>query len=234
MSLDFSKLAYLRLRSKQIQEDQVASLDYFAYDGGYQHYKGKNKISVSSTATCVLSLAATGSWKSTRAQTKALLENLISKKNSAGLKDNNPFTIAWILEAVTALHGLYDALEPATNVRVAEMEGILQNAVKKGGVSIDTYPPTAYLTQLVVRALKRRSKLTEDLEAAVNLWAWGELPYQIGLVQAKSKTGDPFAIAYLVMLVTAVTPRSETTPEQTSIQRGGLKTFFECQRDDGT
>jgi hypothetical protein len=41
-------------------------------------------------------------------------------------------------------------------------------------------------------------------------------------------------VAYLVMLVTAVTPRSETTPEQTSIQRTGLKTFFDCQRDDGT
>jgi hypothetical protein len=37
------------------------------------------------------------------------------------------------------------------------------------------------------------------------------------------------------MLVTTVTPRYETTPEQTSIQRAGLKIFFDCQRqDDGT
>jgi hypothetical protein len=234
MGLDFSRLTYLRLRSKQILEDQEASLEYFAHDGGYQHYKGKNKISVSSTATCVLSLAATGSWKANPSQTKALLEYLISQKNSAGLKDNNPFTVAWILEAVTALRDRYDHLEPSTTARVHEMEDILQKAVEKGGVSIDTYPPTAYLTQLVVRALRRGPKLTEDLERAVNSWAWGELPYQIGLVQAKSKTADAFAVAYLVMLVTAVTPRSETTPEQTSIQRAGLKTFFDCQRDDGT
>lgn len=234
MGFDFSKLAYLRLRSQQIQEDQIASLDYFAHDGGYQHYKGKNKISVSSTATCVLSLVATGSWKTDGAKTKALLETLISKKTSAGLKDNNPFTIAWILEAVTALQGLYDTLDPANSARIEEMEAILQNAVSKGGVSIDTYPATAYLTQLVVRVLKRRSRLPENLEREVNRWAWGELPYQIGLVQANSKTADAFAVAYLVMLVTSVTPRSETTPEQTSIQRTGLKTFFECQRDDGT
>ena len=115
------------------------------------------------------------------------------------------------------------------------MEQLLQEAVKKGGVSIGQYPPTAYLTQLVVRALNHRKKLTPELERAVNSWAWGELPYQIGLVQAKSKTADAFAVAYLVMLVTAVTPRYETTPEQTSIQHVGLKTFFDCQReDDGT
>ena len=48
MGLDFSKLAYLRLRVQQIKEDQVPSLDYFAHDGGYQHYKGKDKVSVSS------------------------------------------------------------------------------------------------------------------------------------------------------------------------------------------
>jgi hypothetical protein len=115
------------------------------------------------------------------------------------------------------------------------MERVLQDAVAEGGVSIGDYPATAYLTQLVVRVLKRRSKLLPDLEEAVSTWAWKELPNQIGLVQAKSKTADAFAVAYLVMLVTAVTPAWKTTPEQTSIQRIGLKTFFECQRiEDGT
>lgn len=236
MALDFSRLASLRLQSQQILEDQAASLEYFACDGGYQQYKGKDKISVSSTATCVLSLVATGKWKASKADTKILLEKLISKKTSAGLPDDNPFTVAWILEAVTALQERHsDPLNPSTVARVEEMEKILQNAAKDGGVSIGNYPSTAYLTQLVVRALKHRSKLPEDLERAVNSWAWGELPYQVGLVQAKSKTADAFAVAYLVMLVTAVTPRYETTPEQTSIQRGGLKIFFDCQReDDGT
>src|SRR5260221_4691592 len=103
MGLDFSKLAYLRLRSKQIKEDQIPSIEYFAHDGGYQHYKGKDQISVSSSATCVLSLVATGSWKADRSQTKTLLAQLIAKKASAGLEVNNPFTVASILEAVTVL-----------------------------------------------------------------------------------------------------------------------------------
>ncbi|MBZ5532234.1 MAG: ATP-binding protein [Acidobacteriia bacterium] len=236
MRVAFQKLESLRLHTKEIQEDQVASLEYFAHDVGYQHYKGKNKISVSSTATCVLSLVATGSWKAGKAATQALLEGLISKKTSAGLPDDNPFTVAWILEALTALQGSHDPLRPETAARVEEMEKILQTAVEngKGGVAIHNYPPSAYLTQLVVRALKSRSKLTEDLEKAVSSWGRAELPYQIGLVQANSKTADAFAVAYLVMLVTAVTSRSETTPEETAIQRTALKVFFDCQRQDGT
>src|SRR2546428_1205056 len=162
MGLDFSKLAYLRLRCKQILEDQVASIDYFAHDEGYQHYKGKDKISVSSSATCALSLTATGSWRAHKARTKALLSNLISKKTSAGLPENNPFTVAWVLEALTALKPYSDDLEPAEIARVAEMEQILQEGVKEGAVAIKpdqrepsktgtveiNYPPTAYLTQL--------------------------------------------------------------------------------------
>jgi transcription termination factor NusB len=234
MELDFSKLAYLRLRCRQILEDQVASINYFAHDVGFQHYKGKNKISVSSSATCVLSLTATYSWKADKSQTKALLTHLIPKKTSASLPANNPFTIAWILEAVTALAPYSDPLEATESARVTQMEQILQKAVKRGNVTIKEYPPTAYLTQLVVRVLKRRDKLNNDLKKDVTAWAWNELPKQIGLVQAKSKTADAFAVAYLAILVSAVTPGDETTPERTSILRIGLRTFFDCQRDDGT
>jgi hypothetical protein len=86
----------------------------------------------------------------------------------------------------------------------------------------------------VVRTLRRRGKLKDELQKLVNEWAWAELTRQLALIQAKSKTADAFAVAYLLMLVPAVTPSSKTNPEQTSIQRAALKTFFDCQRDDGT
>jgi hypothetical protein len=235
MGLEFSKLAYLRLRSKQILEDQEEAIEYFAFEGGYQHYKGKNKISASSSATCVLSLVATRCWRASRAQTKKLLKALIPKPTSAGLPKNNPFTLAWILEAVTALSSFTNPLDEPELARVAKIEGILKKALARGYVQIDDYPPTAYLTQLVARVLDRRAKLTGPLREKVNSWATRrELPYQIGLIQDNSKTGDAFAVAYLVMLAAATTPRYETTPEQTSIQRVGLRTFFDCQRKDGT
>jgi hypothetical protein len=234
MALDFTKLESLRLLSRQIQQDQVASLKYFAYDGGYQHFKGKDKISVSSTATCVLSLVATDSWPADKAQTKALLETLIPKKASAGLPEENAFTIAWILEAVSALQPYADDLEADSIARIAEMEEILQAELEEGRVAIHKYPPSAYLTQLVVRSLRGRSKLTDDLGIKVNKWAWAELTYQLALIHAKSKTADPLAVGYLIMLVTAVTPGSSANPEQTLIQRAALEQFFDCQLKDGS
>jgi len=235
-AIDFRKLECLRLFCRQIQQDQVASLKYFEYEVGYQHYRGKDKISVSSSATCVLSLVATDSWKAGRAQTKALLHYLISKETSAGLPKKNPFTIAWILEAVTTLEDHSEPLVPGDRDLVGKMEKMLQKEIKagSGGVKIKSYPPSAYLTQLVVRALRRRKMLTDELQKLVNKWAWAELTRQLALIQAKSKTADAFAVAYLLMLVPAVTPSSKTDPEQTSIQRAALKTFFDCQRDDGT
>jgi transcription termination factor NusB len=233
---DFQKLESLRLFSSGIQRYQAASLKYFEYDAGYQHYIGKNKISVSSTATCVLSLVATSSWRPNKAKTKELLQFLIRKNTSAGLPVRNSFTIAWILEAVTALKDLSAPLDSQDEDLVGKMEKILQNAVTrgKGGVKIEDYPASAYLTQLVVRVLHRRLKLTDKLRDAVSKWAWAELTRQIALVHAKSKTADPFAVAYLLMLVNTVTQRSEITPEQTSTQRAALKTFFDSQLEDGT
>lgn len=239
--LSFQELERLRLFSSQILRDQVASLEYFAYRSGYKHLKSNNKVSVSSTGTCVLSLVATGLWTAsqehTKPKTKALLKALIRRSTSAGLPNNNPFTIAWILETVDALENDYsDPLDGSDKALIAQMERTLQDAIKNGhgGVRIDRYPSSAYLTQLLVRVLRRRSKLTPTLEKTVNIWAWAELTRQLALVQAKSKTADAFAVAYLLMLVTAVTPSSRTNPEQTSTQRAALKTFFECQEDDGT
>src|SRR5277367_3015223 len=99
MRLDFSNLESLRLLCRQIQQDQVASLNYFAYDVGFGHVPSSKKISVSSSATCVLSLVATKEWKKNRADTKKLLVALLKKNTSADLPPDNPFTNGWILEA---------------------------------------------------------------------------------------------------------------------------------------
>lgn len=221
--LVFQKLESLRLFARQILEDQALSIKYFAFDQGYQHFKGKNKISVSSSATCVLSLIATGKWEKSSADTKALLHYLISKDTSAGLPKNNPFTIAWILEAITELKEYSDPLDDSDNDVISKMEAMLTESVTTGGVKMseededktegggakdkaegkaedkaqaqaqaqagkdNQYPPSAYLTQLVVRALLKRKKLTDELRKAVNAWAWAELTRQLALIQAKSK-----------------------------------------------
>jgi hypothetical protein len=235
LPFDFPKLAALRLLCRQIQQDQVASLEYFRYKVGFRHVPSRPKISVSSTATCVLSLIATDSWTASKADTKNLLKDLIPRKTSALLPEDNPFTTAWILEAAVALKEYSDPLDPTELEEVARKEKILQVALEKGngGISIKTYPASGYLTQLVVRVLRGSGKLTPTLQEIVDKWTWAELARQLALIQAKSKTQDAFAVAYLLMLV-ASTPSSKINPEQASIRRSALKALFQGQLEDGT
>jgi hypothetical protein len=92
---------------------------------------------------------------------------LTQKWESAGLKENNPFTVAWILEAVTALQEVSDpALEEKHTARIEEAVSILLNALNNpetpGGARIEPYPPSAYVTQLTLRVLRRRQRLDAD------------------------------------------------------------------------
>jgi hypothetical protein len=236
MGLQFESLESLRLLSKEILLDQVASLGRFGHDGGYGHLVDSGKISVSSTATCVLSLVATSSWTLDKAGTRKLLSFLVSKKDSAGLEEDNPFTTAWILEAVTALETIYS--EPLSRDDVAEIsrkEEVLKAKIDdEGGVKMNPYPPSGYLTQLVIRVLRKRGKLSVELSQRACKWAWSELTKQLALIQAKSKSQDAFAVAYLLILATSLTPRSTITPEEASIQAEATKVFFKCQLEDGT
>lgn len=233
--MDFAKLQSLRRVCRQTQQYQVSSLDYFKHDVGFSHLREPGKISVSSSATCVLSLVATRKWRATKSDTKKLLRNLLSRSQSAGLSEGNPFTAAWVLEAVTALTEFSDPLDTDDTKKVAEKEEILQNAVAAdGSVSISKYPGSAYLTQLVVRVLQSRNKFGSDLKERVQKWAWDQLTQQLALTQAKSKMQDAFAFAYLLMLATAVTPLAEMTPEKASFQHSALQTLFERQLKDGT
>src|SRR5216684_1931184 len=237
---DFEELESLRLFCKHILKLQVDSLNHFRSDLGFKHIanQGGDKTSVSSSATCVLSLVATGSWKLDVAQSKALARKLLSREESAGLEKNNPFTTAWILEAVSALEKHHNSLLDASDYEIiAKRETLLENEInnsKDGGVSMKPYPPSGYLTQLVVRTLDHRKKLTTDLKERVRNWSWAELARQLALMQTKSKRQDPFSLAYLAMLTSAVTPGAMLTPEQTSTRRTAIQSFFSCQLKDGT
>lgn len=233
--LDFQELERLRLFSREILRNQLVSLKHFAHSYGFKHLEESKHVSVASSATCVLSLIATDAWKdhSSKAKSKQLRGFLISQNESADLEPDNPFTLAWILDAARALEGPCGPLAPADLGEIRRKEKVLKGEVRDGGggVKIDPYPRSAYLTQLVVRALH---PLTGKVRQTLTDWAWAELTRQLALIQSGSKTADPFAVAYLLMLVATVTPTTKISPEQSSIQRAALKTFFDCQGEDGT
>lgn len=233
---DFAKLEALRLLSKKILDDHARSLRYFEFDnGGYGHIDNQ-KCSISSTATCVISLTERGLWGPQKAKTKALIGYLLAKDKSAGLPRDNPFTAAWILEAVHALKDLSDALDEPETDEINKKIDVLREAMnsESGGVSMGPYPPPGYLTQLAVRALRDWQKLSGDLIRKTQNWAWSEVSKQLTLIQAKSKSQDAFAVVYSLIVATMLTPKKSITPEQSSIQRTAVSIFFDCQLLDGT
>jgi len=235
--MDFAKLEALRLLSRKLLADHESSLNYYAFEGGGFGHVNNTKCSVSSTATCVLSLTARSIWgnsEETKAKTKKLIEHMLSKRNSARLPLDNPFTTAWVLEAVTALEKYAKPLSEADELLIAKKVRVLQKRLKSGGVSMKPYPPSGYLTQLVLRALQNRNELPDKLKDKVRAWAWADLSKQLTLIQADSKSRDAFALAYSLIVATMVTPRKSISPEQSSIQHTAVQVFFDCQLPDGT
>jgi hypothetical protein len=130
--LDFPQLESLRRLCMEIGQYRVASLSYFKHDVGFKHVPGIDKVSISSSATCVLSLEATGSWTATKAATKSLISLMLPRDTSAGLDPGNPFTAAWILESVSLLEQYSDPLDAEDLEHIAKKENVVQDAIEKG------------------------------------------------------------------------------------------------------
>jgi len=246
--LGFPDLERLRRVLVAIRDMQVASLSKY-YDAsvkGFAHKLNEKKLSKASTATCVGSLLATRRWDHPRsspppwAGTAFELARLLlmSEWKSAELPLDNVFTTAFILECVTDLG---TTLPPNTieadatcAARVAAATDILQKGVADGSASIQGYPPTAYVTQLVVRTLAKRGALDDSTRERVRKWARYEIANQITLLAAESAASDIFQLAYATMLVAKLTDAPAMTPDDARLIRVALEALFAKQLQDGS
>src|ERR1035437_378645 len=109
----------------------------------------------------------------------------------------------------------------------------LNNRKHRGAVAIEVYPPTAYVTQLVVRTLPPEL-LDEKMRAAVRLWSVGEINRQIGLFASAAKTADAYALISSTVLLGNLSSPEESAPEEARLERAAIKLFVDKQLDDGT
>lgn len=239
----FTDLEKLRRFLSTLRGKHVPSLSFYfdrSFAGFHHKYeKDKKSMSKSSTSTCILSLVRTGGWRSGiwEATTDKTVTSLLEKEwESAGLEKDNPFTVSFVLEAVEALRPFVADLlkEAKLSARVKHADAILVKSLSKGAVSLIGYPPTAYLTQLVVRVLNKRGRLTDRRKRDIVDWAWREIDHQLALLLADSKTADLFQLIYSIILTADIGDPAEATPDQSLILRTALDQFFERQLDDGT
>jgi hypothetical protein len=252
--MEFNELKELKNLLTSIRKFHVPTMNYYASsDGrGFWHQISRKDIaSLSSTATSVSSLIRAGEWtnkernwgKSERVATRLLKKPWVS----ADLKPNNSFSLAFIAQGVMELAEAEPFPRAASFLKVVKTKIIprLRKAIltvdshlgAPGSVSIDPYPPSAYLTQLAYRVVTRASKGTPSykvLRARVREWARSEVYRQLALIDSKSRIADPPQLAYAIILLATSVVEEFTSPEEKILIRKALKTFFDAQQEDGT
>ncbi len=290
-AVDFEQLYALKQFIDQLRQHHVAALRVFP-EHGFNGFKlseatpSKNRVSISSTATCVGSLMLAGVWDSpiTPKGEKAwwagreadyLRRLLRTNWTSAGLPPNNPFSVAFVVEAVCLLRDFISRTATSTtdqilNERVqfgdeefqageksvadiqqttdyrtllAKAVELLQKVLlahpdgsqkREAWMSVLEYPPSAYLTQLAVRALKQADRISEqDCDRVAN-WAAREISTQISFIQAHSKNSDPLQLIYLTICLASYRSSAKESPNELELIRYGLKIFFQEQKPDGS
>jgi len=226
---------------------------YVSQDGkGFFHQPSKRETaSLSSTATCVTSLVRAGLWKSpdrTWGSAEAISTRLLKRPwKSAGLSRNNPFGLSFIAEGVLDVSSAEDYPSKAKHLKVVYKKILpllhdhLMSETSRfavpGSVGIDPYPPSAYLTHIVFRVLKRceaNAPIPADVATAVEAWTISEIHRQIALIATASRIADPLQLGYAIVLSLAASADEEKSPEDKALISAALKLFFDQQGDDGT
>jgi hypothetical protein len=245
---DLDALFRLRedLQKREQQIDATLKAFYVEDTGGFVHQlvpdKPKAKVlSKASTATCLALLHDTGRlddrpWVDKRAD---LVEEIVKEKewNSARLGADNPFTVSFLLEAVANLRdplGLTGAPRTIVDEKVCKLRQQIADAnPEPGGVALQDYEATAFLTYKAVVALKRWDAL-EPVRDAVTGWTWQHLSKECLLVASESQDADVFEVAYSALIASAIVTPDRMTPQQRGLLREAVGQFFRHQRPDGS
>jgi hypothetical protein len=240
-------------------------------------------FSKASTATVVLFLVRSGRWQelvekassverdgsvektlsgkgdtpdaAAKAATQLIARILAGKWDSAGLEEDNPFTVAFLLELVGCLQDaggdLADDAIELCKKKLAILVAALRRAGEQrigegeGRVRIGDWPSNSYLTQLVIRVLedwsstKRKvlekgSLIDSQLREAIWESAMQSVSEQVALLHSDPPgMADVFEMGYAI-LVAIATGEDRMRPDERHLLQHALQQFFEAQRPDGT
>src|SRR6266849_5085123 len=190
--MDFQELKTLRLYLLELKSSHVISLQHY-HDRRTNGFRRKydddreGHFSNASSATCISSLVASNNWTPGSPwyeKTSHLSDGLLFEEwDSAQLEADNPFSVGFVLEGITELDRIADPTHSARRQRrLGAAQKILIDSLQSGAVQLQDYPDSAYLTQLAVRVLLKRSSLGRRLRQLVEKWAWEQIEHQSALL----------------------------------------------------
>jgi ATPase family associated with various cellular activities (AAA) len=270
-ALPFDELARLRDQTREIKKGAVLSLANYRdpESGGYFHILERDRKgdkpahpSRASGATVICFLIRTGRWRESiptgenpAAAAQRLIDEFVKDGpwESADLKPDNAFTVAFILEVVGELTKA-EIGGALTDHQKAICQAKLQILVKalhdgsdgRGRISLAGEIANSYLTDLVTRVLDdwsrrnlvgRRNWITPGLATSIWLGAIQSVNEQMALLAAvKDASGetepDVFELGYATVLA-ARWAGSQLNPERRALLREALAAFFAAQKSDG-
>jgi ATPase family associated with various cellular activities (AAA) len=249
--LDFPALKDLVEYLDRIGDNADPSLAHFRFeDKGFAHKvksgEKAGKTSKASTATCLSYLKAAGKlfptksqeadagWNETKRQ--SLRSELVETKGgawtSAELEERNPFTVSFLLEAIYDLGGLDGMAEDEKKIVLENIKS-LDGELRGGGLRIDGFPRTSFLTHKAVKSLTLWKKLSKSARDGVSKWNWSHLYEESMLISADSPDADYFELAYSVLTANRTTELAQMSPRERLLLRHAIKQFFAGQRSDG-
>jgi hypothetical protein len=252
--LDFAALKDLVEYLDGIRDRDNASLAHFRFKKeGFAHKvnpggrpRGTSKAS---TATCIAYLKAVGkldpNYSSNQGSAPewddptqvALRSELVNTNQgkwiSADLDEHNPFTVAFLLEAIYQL-GDPKSMESDEERIVKHNAKILNSELAKGGLAIKEYPATSFLTHKAVKSLDLWNFLSLKARRAASEWTWTHLYEESVLIASDSPDADYFELAYAALTVSRTTALDRMTPRQRLLLRHAVGQFFSGQRSDGS
>ena len=222
------------------------------------------KASIASTATCIVSLVNTGAWRYEKEKvadghqwfehSTPILRQICQGRPetwvSSKLIEGNPFTVAFRLEAIKALreYATDQGLSELVSTTISDAESLLIETLKKsrskrgtpdqfaayGAAHIAYYPPTTFLTQLVVRSLGKRIKNETELAGEVESWCRRQIEHELALQGTPSSSRDPLALAYALTTFLTVADTNNLSATDVTIVGRAIDCFFAAQLEDGS
>jgi len=268
-ALPFDELARLREQSREIKDAAVVSLENYRDDAscGFFHLlepdtKGNvaGNPSRASSATVICFLVRTGRWPEVipdgtdpAEAAQRLIDEYVTDGpwTSAGLDDDNPFTVAFLLEVVAVLTDVGGQLSDKQKEICKQKLGILRTELDEGPggpgrISISGEVANSYLTDLVGRVLSDWSNraltgpetwISDATQESLWDGAISAVNEQLALLGADgASTGGPepdiFELGYATLLA-AKFAGNRLSPEKRSLLRAALRAVFAAQREDG-
>jgi hypothetical protein len=222
---------------------------------GYSH---------ASTATCIVSLVNTGAWRHEQEKiasgarwseySEPILRQFCKTPpetwQSADLPSGNAFTVAFTLEGIKALQGF---------AKDQQLQGIVEGTIKTaeahlmqmlsaiptspvtpnqyseiGAAHIDYYPPTTFLTQLVVRSMGDSLRSDKAMLKRVEDWCRKKIEHELALLGTPSNSRDPLALSYAITAFLSVADTDNLSPNDVTIINRAVDCFFLAQLEDGS